>query len=141
VAGFDIGSRTHQQGRTSRIGRDPTPDSIDKENTMPQTGSERLTRTMSDEPLYAVATAMKCAVGIGLLALIAAIGINGNNDATVVAATSGAGHASTVAGGWGPAVARSKQVFDQRRARREGAAPSPVVAGSTHQYAVEHIAP
>ncbi|MEO5765347.1 MAG: hypothetical protein ABIR52_08580 [Casimicrobiaceae bacterium] len=98
-------------------------------------------RTMSGEPLHAAATVLKCAVGLALLALIAVIGVSGNNNEMVASATSGAGRASTWTGSWGPAAAHRKQVFDERRAQLESAEPSRVVAGSAREYAMEHVAP
>lgn len=108
---------------------------------MQTTRRERLMRMASDEPAHGVATTVKCGACIGLLALLSVIGFGtGVNDAaSPVAASTARNDASAHVGI--RAEAHRKQVFDERRARFDGAAPARIAMTPDRGGVFEVIAP
>ena len=108
---------------------------------MQTTRHERLLRMTSDEPAYGVARAVKFAVCMGFLALLTVIGFSASvNDAGTPAATSTAQQKESARFGV-RAEAHRKQVFDERRARFEGTAPTQLALNPDRGGSMDIIAP
>ena len=89
--------------------------------------AERATimRAMSGEPLSTAAAAMKCGAALVILTLLAVIGSSADDGVAPLAGDS-ARPAMTAATG-GVSGAHRRQVFEERRMRRDLAAPPRVV--------------
>jgi hypothetical protein len=102
---------------------------------------QRLTRTMSGEPMCAVGTAMKCAAGLAFLILLAAIGARADGNGSAVPEAPGAGRATASAAKGSASAAHRKLVFEERRARLEHTAPLSVLASPASDTTPAHAAP
>ena len=108
---------------------------------MQTTRRERLLRMTSDESTYGVARVFKFGACIGFLALLAVIGFNASvNDAGTPAATSTTQQKESARFGV-RAEAHRKQVFDERRARFEGTAPTQLALNPNRSGSMDIIAP
>jgi len=92
----------------------------------------RLLRDMEAEPFRTWAVLAKCGGGLAIVILIAVIGAGSTDDREAVSrAKYATQHARQ------PVQEHRKQVFDERRARFAGGAPSHNVASDTSQRAVQ----
>lgn len=99
---------------------------------------ERLMREMSGEPARPVGTLITCAVGLGVVALLAAIG-NSAMESHAVAPEAVPTYAGVHPATGGAADADRKKMFDERRARFAGEAPRHLDA-STDGHVANYVA-
>jgi hypothetical protein len=90
----------------------------------------RLLQQMASEPFRTWAVLAKCGGGLAVIVLIAVIGAGSTDDpAAISRANDAAPHVAQ------PVQQHRKQVFDERRARFAGGAPSHDIASETSQRA------
>ena len=96
--------------------------------------AERATimRAMSAEPLSTAATAMRCGAALAILTLLAVVGSSSDDEAAWVAIDSSRPAMAVPSGG--VSAGHRRQVFEERRMRRDAGAPPRVVLDAPAEW-------